>query len=103
MHLLSLGVISEKNLYEAISLEQNLPIGKPEHVSLAISRSFPAAVARRWQVLPFKVAAGSLHVAASLPPTDEMQEELRRFSSMDIRFQLVTPTEFAELAREYLP
>jgi hypothetical protein len=32
-----------------------------------------------------------------------MHEELRTFSSMEIRFQLVTPTDFAELTREYLP
>ncbi len=68
-----------------------------------VTRSFPAAVSRRWQVLPFKVVAGSLHVAGPEPPTDEMQEELRTFSSMEIRFQLVTPTEFEELTREYLP
>jgi adsorption protein B len=102
-HLLKTGVISEEALYEAISLEQNLPAGKPSEVSASVTRSFPAAVARRWKVLPFKIVAGSLHVAGSEPPSDEMQEELRAFSSLEIRFQLVTPTEFAELAKEYLP
>jgi hypothetical protein len=102
-HLLKLSVISEVDLYSAISLEQNLPMGKPEEVSAPVTRSFPAEVSRRWEVLPFKVAAGSLHVAASKAPTDEMHEELRTFSSMEIRFQLVTPTDFAELTRAYLP
>jgi len=32
-----------------------------------------------------------------------MHSELRRFSSLEIRFHLVTPTEFKELTREYLP
>lgn len=102
-HLLSQNLIAEKDLYEAIGLEQNLPAGKPEEVSVPVTRSFPAAVSRRWQVLPFKVVAGSLHVAGSEPPTDRMHEELRTFSSMEIRFQLITPTEFEELAKEYLP
>jgi adsorption protein B len=102
-HLLKLAVISEVDLYSAISLEQNLPIGKPKDVSTPVTRSFPAEVSRRWEVLPFKVVAGSLHVAGAQPPTDEMQEELRTFSSMEIRFQLITPTDFAELTREYLP
>jgi bacteriophage N4 adsorption protein B len=102
-HLLRNGYIGEKELYEAISLEQNLPLGKPEKVSPMVARSFPAAVARRWQVLPFKVVAGSLHVAGSEPPTDEMHDELCTFSNMEIRFQLITPTEFDELAKEYLP
>jgi bacteriophage N4 adsorption protein B len=102
-HLLKSGAISEKHLYAAISLEQNLPLGKPEEVKASVTRSFPAEVSRRWQVLPFKVAAGSLHVAGPEPPTEAMHEELSAFSSMEIRFQLVTPTEFEELTKEYLP
>ena len=102
-HLLRTGVIGERDLYAAISREQNLPMGRPEEVSPPVTRSFPVEVSRRWQVLPFKVVAGSLHVAGPEPPTDEMHEELRTFSSMEIRFQLVTPTEFEELAGEYLP
>ena len=102
-HLLKTGVISEEDLYTAISLEQNLPVGKPDVVSQPVTRSFPAEVSRRWQVLPFKVVAGSLYVAGPEPPTDEMNEELRGFSSMEIRFQLVTPTDFEKLKQEYLP
>jgi adsorption protein B len=102
-HLLKTGVIGEEALYKAISVEQNLPLGKPEGVTVAVTRSFPAEVAKRWQVLPFKVVAGSLHVAGPEPPTEEMQEELSGFSSMEIRFQLVTPSAFEELQELYLP
>jgi len=102
-HLLKEKAISEADLYEAISLEQNLPRGKPAEVSPPVTRSFPAAIARKWRVLPFKVVAGHLYVAGSEPPTEEMQAELKTFSSMEIRFQLITPTEFTELEREYLP
>jgi bacteriophage N4 adsorption protein B len=102
-HLLKTGIIAEEKLYRAISLEQNLPAGKPDRVSPTVTRSFPAAVARRWHILPFQVVAGSLHIAGTEPPTEEMHEELRSFSSMEIRFQLVTPTDFDALAKEYLP
>jgi adsorption protein B len=102
-HLLHKSAIAERDLYEALSLEQNLPVGKPLEVNVPVTRSFPAAVSRRWRVLPFKVVAGSLHVAGSTPPTEKMNNELKKFSSMEIRFQLITPTEFQELAAEYLP
>jgi bacteriophage N4 adsorption protein B len=103
MHLLKTRAISEESLYEAISQEQNLPFGRPDAVMGAVTRSFPASVARRWRVLPYKLVAGHLHVAGAEPPTDEMQVELQTFSSMEIRFQLMTPTDFEELAKAYLP
>jgi hypothetical protein len=53
-------------------------------------------------VLPFRIAAGELYVAGSELPDDEMQKEIRQFSSLEIRFQLVTPRDYEELARQYL-
>ena len=63
----------------------------------------PAGVSRKWKVLGFKVVSGQLFVAGPDVPCDEMNADLRRFSSLEIRFHLVTPTEFEELAQEYLP
>jgi len=99
------GKITVADLYEALSLQQNLPYGKPrpEAVSRPVTRSLPAEVAKRWKVLPYKVAAGYLFVAGSELPSDAMHDDLRKFSSLEIRFHLVTPTEFEELAQEYLP
>ncbi len=102
-HLLALGIITEQDLYEAISLEQDLPLGMPDSVSEEVTRSFPAEIARKWRVLPFKVAAGHLHLAGPEPPSDEMHAELRMFSSLEMRFRLVTPTDYEELAAQYLP
>ena len=39
----------------------------------------------------FRIAAGEIHVAGSDLPGEEMQKDIRRFSSLDMRFQLVTP------------
>jgi bacteriophage N4 adsorption protein B len=103
-HLLSLGMITEQDLYTALSLQNNLPLGKPEPeaVSLPVTRSIPAVVARRWHVLPFRIAGGELHVAGSELPGAQMHCDIRHFSSLEIRFHLVTPTEFEELAEAYL-
>ena len=104
-YLIAQGTLSESDIYEALSLQQNIPFGKPgpEVISRPITRSLPVDVAKRWKVLPYKVAAGHLFIAGSELPSDEMHSELRKFSSLEIRFHLVTPTEFEELTHEYLP
>jgi hypothetical protein len=103
--LITQGKVSEADVYTALSLQQNVPFGKPEPevISRPITRSLPAEIVKRWKVLPYKVAAGHLFVAGSELPSDEMHDALRKFSSLEIRFHLVTPTEFEELAHEYLP
>jgi len=103
-HLLALGLITEDDLYSALALQNHLPIGKPEPsvVSLAVTRALPAAIAKKWRVLPFRISAGELYVAGSEIPDDEMQSEIRQFSSLEIRFRLVTPTDYEELAARYL-
>ncbi len=103
-YLVASGAITEQDLYAALSLQNNLPLGppEPEEVSEATTRTLPAAIAKKWRVLPFRVAAGELFVAASELPGDEMQRDLRRFSSLEIRFHLITPTEFHQLVERYL-
>jgi adsorption protein B len=103
-HLLLLGMITEHDLYTALSLQNNLPFGKPEPeaVSVPVTRSLPVAVARRLRVLPFRIAGSELYVAGSELPCEQMHRDIRHFSSLEIRFHLVTPTDFEELAEAYL-
>jgi adsorption protein B len=103
-HLLHLGMLGEQDLYEALALQSGLPLGKPDPavVSLPVTRAVPSAVARRWRVLPFRIVAGELYLAGSDLPGEAMERDIGRFSSLEIRFHLVTPTEFDELADEYL-
>jgi adsorption protein B len=103
-HLLELGMITEQDLYTALSLQNNLPFGKPEPeaVSIPVTRSLPSVVARRLRVLPFRIAGGELYIAGSELPGEQMQNDIRHFSSLEIRFHLVTPSEFEELADAYL-
>ena len=102
--LVALGFVTENDLYTALALQNHVPIGKPapSSVSLPVTRAFPAALAKRWRVLPFRIAAGDLYIAGSEIPGDEMTKAIRRFSSLEIRFQLVTPTDYEELAALYL-
>ena len=43
-HLIQQGKLTEETLYEALSLQQNLPLGKPEpdSISRPVTRSLPA-------------------------------------------------------------
>jgi adsorption protein B len=103
-HLLQLCLITEHDLYAALSLQNNLPLGIPETeaVSVRVTRTLPLAVSKKWRVLPFRIAAGELHLAGAEVPGEEMHRDIRQFSSLEVRFHLITPTEFEELAELYL-
>jgi len=103
-YLVRTGKLSVAAVYEALSLQRNLPLGKPKasEVSRAATHALPAEVSRRWHVLPYKVTGGQLFVAGPDVPSDEMKQDLQRFSSLAVRFNLVTPTDFEELVAEYL-
>jgi len=100
-YLVGLRRLSEWQVYRALSVQQNLPLERlhPREVPRRVARALPAAVVRRWKVLPFKVAHGNLFVASPELPSEEVEEELRRFTRLEIRFHLVAPSDFAELER----
>jgi len=79
------------------------PRPSDDMVSVTVTRSFPAAVARRWKVLPFKVSAGHLHIAGVEHPTDEMHSELARLCSLEIRFHRITAADYEQMCARYLP
>jgi hypothetical protein len=54
-------------------------------------------------VLGYKVAAGQLFIASPDAPSAEMNEDLRRLTSLEIRFQLITRGNFETLQQEFLP
>jgi type IV pilus assembly protein PilB len=103
-HLVALGLLTEQQLYQALSLQNGVPLEKPapETVSISVTRSLPARLARALRAIPFRIAGGELYVAGSELPGEPMQRDIRKFSSLAIRFQLVTPEQFEELAAAYL-
>ena len=103
-YLVKLGKISHDDLYEALSLQQSLPVGRldPLDISTKIARALPRHVVRDWRVLPFRIAAGSMFLASPEIPTDELSRTVSGFTRLALRFHLVTPSNFQELADSLL-
>jgi adsorption protein B len=103
-HLVKLGKLEEEELYEALSLQQSLPVGRvePKTVSRQVARALPRHVVRDWRVVPYRIAAGSMFLASTEIPTDELNRTLRGFTRLATRFQLVTPRNFEELTAALL-
>jgi len=103
-HLVRGGHLTEESLYQALSFQQGLPIGRvePQTVPIHVAHVLPEHVVREWGVLPFRVAEGALFVASAKLPTPEMNASLRSFTALEIRLHLVTPTEFENLASALL-
>ena len=104
-YLIQSHKLSEESLYQALSVQSGIPAGPVNRLEVdrLAARALPAEAARRWKVLPFRVAAGQLHVAIADVPSRELTRELASLSSLEISFRLVRPAEFAQLSREYLP
>lgn len=103
-HLTLLGKVTEEEVFEALSLQQNVPVAAvdPRDVRKQTARALPARVAREWRVLPFKAADGCLFLAGPELPSDGMQRQLRRFTRLKVRFQLISPKNFERLQKELL-
>jgi adsorption protein B len=103
-HLVGLGQLTEEELYEALSLQQSLPTValNPAEIPKRVARSLPAHVVKRWQVLPFRIESGNIFLASPEVPSDEAELDVRRFTRLDVRFQLITPSNFRELQRQLL-
>ncbi|MEO8127688.1 MAG: glycosyl transferase family protein [Bryobacteraceae bacterium] len=103
-HLVKLKFLTEAQLYQAVSQQQCLQTGRvaPQQVNPNVARGLPWDVIRTWRVMPFKVETGSLFVAGPGFPTEEMQRDLKKYTSLEVRFQLITPANFAELTSSLL-
>ncbi|MFN0166959.1 MAG: glycosyl transferase family protein [Bryobacteraceae bacterium] len=104
-HLVTLGYVTESQLYRALSHQQGIPV---EHVprsviSVQVTRSLPHDLALKWRVLPFQVEGGQLCLAGPELPSDRMREELSRHSSLNLHFHWIMPADYDALRREFLP
>jgi adsorption protein B len=103
-HLVITGKLTMARLYEALSLQQGLPLAliEPHKVPSRVAQSLPKEVARELKVVPFQVSEGALFLAGPELPTIRMNSTLRGFTSLELRFHLVTPQQFENLSRELL-
>ncbi len=100
-YLIAIDRLDEASLYGALGLQQGLPVSDVDagQIHRRVARALPERVIREWRVLPFRVDEGALYVAGPNAPSAEMNEALRRFTSLEVRFHLMTPTKFEELTK----
>lgn len=103
-YLVGSGMLAEDELYEALSLQQGLPVTHVEAAQIprGVARALPEPVMREWRVLPFKVSEGSLFLAGPDLPTPAMTAAMRSFTALEIRFHLMAPSEYKKLAGRLL-
>ena len=103
--LIQQGKLTREHLYEALALQQNVPLGRPaaEEISVPVTRTLPAKVSRELCLLPFRVVAGQLYVVGTELPDERMTARIAQFCALTVRFHLVVPWEFEELVNDYLP
>jgi adsorption protein B len=103
-YLVRAGKLAEEDLYRALGEQAGIstePVTVGDVDRLA-TRLLPAEASRRWQVLPFRVQSGKIHVAVGEIPSAEAMRELSALTALEIRYRLVRPTELARLSRLYL-
>lgn len=103
-HLVESGRLSVSDLYEALSLQQGLPLVSVESCKVLsrVVQTLPREVVRELKVLPFRVANGALFLAGPELPNSRMNSILRGFTSLELRFHLMTPQDFDRLASAIL-
>ncbi len=97
--LLSSGILSEQELCQAMSLHSGLPFAYIDvsQVNVRVLRSLPVHIQNRFSVVPFRVLGGRLWVAATRAPSATVLEQLTKYASVPIDFQLITRGNYEEL------
>jgi hypothetical protein len=100
-YLVTTGAITEEELCRCQSLHAGVVSGRVEiwNVRQRVVRSLPRHLISRFGVLPVSVTHGRLLVAAARVPPSETFQELRNFTGLPVDFQLVTRSNFEELAK----
>ena len=103
-HLLKLRKLKEKQLYQALSEQAGLELGVPAAGEFAAeaTRALPAETIRRFQVFPYRVDFGQLHLLTPEVPSPRMTQELASICPLDLRFRLVLPREFRRVCKRYM-
>jgi adsorption protein B len=102
--LMQAGALNEANLYEALSLQQGLPVIEldPREIPRHIAHALPRDVAHELRVLPFKIADGAMYLVTPDATAGEVSESLREFTRLEIRIHLIHATKFEELQKALL-
>jgi hypothetical protein len=74
----------------------------PTGVRREAARALPLHVVERWRVLPFRINEGKLLLATPYEPPPSARAELKRFTHLEVCFQLVSLENFQKLAAGFL-
>ncbi len=74
----------------------------PTGVRREAARALPLHVVERWRVLPFRINEGKLLLATPYEPPPSVHAELKRFTHLEVCFQLVSLENFQKLAAGFL-
>ena len=101
--LVAAGKLTDEQRWEALSLQQGIEVFdiQPEHVELRIARSLPRSLMEELRVMPVRLEAGRLTLAAAAIPTDAMQKRILEYTKLRLEFSLVSDERFNAL-REHL-
>lgn len=104
-HLVISRKLSEQDVYHALSSQAGIPLGPPapSEVDRRATRLLPAATARRWHVMPYRIVVGQLHVVTIEVPDPSLTRALSALSGLELHFRLVEREDFEALAKKYLP
>ncbi|HPT25773.1 MAG TPA: glycosyl transferase family protein [Bryobacteraceae bacterium] len=102
--LIEMGVIDEALLYEALSLQQDLPCVRiePDSVPPRVARALPGDVIERCGVIPFRIRDGGLDVAGPWLVDAEKQRMLQNYTRLELRFHLTPPSDYDRLRRKVM-
>ena len=97
--LLANQLLTEDELCRAMSLQSGFPWTQVDvnKVKRDVVRSVPIALAKECNVIPFRVEAGRLHVAASRVPQPHVIQTLSRYTRLPVQLQLVTSINYSQL------
>ena len=101
-YLVDHGEVTERQLYEALALQQQLPLASPlpGSIPIRVRRALPSSLVNRWNVLPFAIDVAGLHVCSPESPSEELTKLLAEHTNMPICFHLVTPSLYETLVEE---
>jgi adsorption protein B len=100
-YLVHTGEISEAELAATLGLKEGVSSIhlNPREINPKVARILPEGAQATARVVPFRVDRGRLFVAGPEPLEADTLESLRRYTTLEIEFQLVTWRNFEELRR----
>jgi len=98
-YLLENGLVSEDALCLALSIQGGVQAVRVnlELVKQQVVRSLPNYIEERYGLVPFDMNSGRLALAGWLVPSNEVFDELKALTNLDVEFQLVRSSDYAAL------